>query len=165
MKIIDKLNLLNSKLSNKHQKIAIEYLKEKCSEECERENIIRNNCNLLITAISILTTAFMQIVYKLMEIFPNNTKFLLMYACVSFALLFSSVLLSILANSQFNDKINRDLISCKEISNDLIIDDLNKKYLNILSNNIKKYKSLSIAYGMLLAFMFFTFVCVIFAIL
>lgn len=159
MKLIDKINLFSDKKSKQKQAIAIEYLKYKYNEECERETTIRNNCNLLVTVVSILTTVFMQMVYKLLEIFPNNTKYLLMYACVSFGLLFGSVIVAMLANLQYNDKVNRELIDYENINNDLIIDDLNKKYLNILNSNVKKNHCLSTSYGLLLAFIVFTFLC------
>ena len=159
MKLTDKINLFSDKKSKQKQALAIEYLKYKYSEECERETAIRNNCNLLVTAVSILTTVFMQMVYKLLEIFSNNTKYLLTYACVSFGLLFCSVIVAMLANLQYNDRINRELIDYENINNDLIIDDLNKKYLNILNSNVKKNHYLLTSYGLLLAFTAFTFLC------
>lgn len=76
MKLINKINLFSGENSKKKQAMTIEYLKYKHIEEYDKENCIRNNCNLLVTAVSILTTVFMQMVYKLLEVFPNNTKFL-----------------------------------------------------------------------------------------
>ena len=165
MKLINKINLFNGKLTKEKQALTIEYLKYKYNEESKKENSVRNNCNLLVTAVSILTAVFMQMVYKLLEIFPNNTKFLLMYASVSFGLLFSSVIFTMLANLQYNDKFNREIIDYKNINNDLIIEDLNKKYLNILNSNVKKFSFLLTSYGLLLAFIVFTLICEIVIIL
>lgn len=54
MKLINKSNLFGGQnLKEKHE-LTIEYLKEKYSEEREKENSIRNNCNLLVTAVSFL---------------------------------------------------------------------------------------------------------------
>ena len=152
MKLINKSNLFGGQNVKKKQALTIEYLKEKYSEEREKENSIRNNCNLLVTAVSIFTTVFMQMVYKLLEVYTNNTKFLLIYASVSFGLLFGSVIAAMWATLHYNDKISRELIDYKNINNDLIIDDLNKKYSNACNSNVKKIKFLSIAYGLLLAF-------------
>lgn len=88
-----------------------------------------------------------------------------MYAGISFGLLFGSVIAAMLANLHYNDKINRELIDYKNINNDLIIADLNKKYLNILNSNVKKLHFLSISYGLLLAFIVFTFLCLLIIIL
>lgn len=49
MKLINKSNLFGGQNVKEKQALAIEYLKEKYSEECERENTIINNCNLLVT--------------------------------------------------------------------------------------------------------------------
>lgn len=106
-------------------------------------------------------TVFMQVICKLLEIYPNNIKFLLTYACVSFWLLFSSVIVAMLVNLQYNDKISRKLIDYKNINNNLIMDDLNKKYLNILNSNVKKKKSLSfnIIWIAISIYCFYIFMC------
>lgn len=165
MKLINKINLFGGQNVKEKQALAIEYLKDKYSEECERENTIVNNCNLLVAVVSILMTVFMQVICKLLEIYPNNIKFLLTYACVSFWLLFSSVIVAMLVNLQYNDKISRKLIDYKNINNNLIMDDLNKKYLNILNSNVKKNHCLLTSYGLLLAFIAFTFLCALIIIL
>lgn len=165
MKLINKSNLFGGQNVKEKQALAIEYLKDKYSEECERENTIVNNCNLLVAVVSILMTVFMQVICKLLEIYPNNIKFLLTYVCVSFWLLFSSVIVAMLVNLQYNDKISRKLIDYKNINNNLIMDDLNKKYLNILNSNVKKNYFLLISYGLLLAFIVFTFLCALIIIL
>lgn len=59
MKLINRSNLFCGQNVKEKQALAIEYLKGKHSEECERENIIVNNCNLLVAAVSILMTVFM----------------------------------------------------------------------------------------------------------
>lgn len=64
-----------------------------------------------------------------------------------------------------NDKISRELIDYKNINNDLIIDDLNKQYSNTCNSNVKKINFLSIAYGLLLVFIVFTFLCALIIIL